>query len=349
MRILHTSDIHLSPDRPHTFEALGCILEKCETHSVDLLTIGGDMFDRPRDVETLRPKLRKTFSDRNFDIVSIPGNHDISAYNRELNFGERFKMMTDEPYEVRAYEEVNLIGVPFTETLNDEDYLNLRGAIDPNKINVLLMHCTLDIGYGSGDFGDEETIKYCSVTSAVLSSLGYDLILGGHFHTDYIVKPLGGNIKFVYPGSPVSLSWKEIGQRQVALIDTESLQVNPIFLESFFYDAEKFRIFPGIETSSLKEIEDWVKSYDGKSCELAIQVDGFGTMDETQFAKEVNDIGSGVKVENNYRNVEHVLSHTLYKRFYEKLVKENDSLDKDYLQKMVIEVLTEMLAERKIV
>ena len=49
MKIIHTSDLHLDPERPETLNALGYILETCRTHSVNMLTIGGDLFDSARD------------------------------------------------------------------------------------------------------------------------------------------------------------------------------------------------------------------------------------------------------------------------------------------------------------
>lgn len=41
MRILHTSDLHLSKEKEQSLDALKFLIETCKTESVDLLTIGG--------------------------------------------------------------------------------------------------------------------------------------------------------------------------------------------------------------------------------------------------------------------------------------------------------------------
>jgi len=347
MKILHTSDLHLNKDKEHIFDALECIIETCKSKSVDVLTIGGDMFHKPQDVEQLRTDLRKIFSGLDFDVISISGNHDEIAYTRNLDFGENLKMVTKHPFEIISYDDVNIIALPYTETLTDEKYTQLRAAVDKDRFNALLIHCTLDIGYSSSDFGEEEERKYCPVSSPMLASLGYDIVLGGHFHKDYYVKELGEGKKFVYTGSPVSLSKKEIGQRHAALIDTGANSITRVPLDTYFYDVKTVLIFPGNEEESLKSIEDWKKQFNGMNCTLSVQVDGFGEMDETEFGNKLKTTCAGLEIVNNYRNVENVLSHSLYKRFEEKL-STLESLDKDYLKKTVINVFSEMLAGRKI-
>ena len=94
MLIIQTSDLHLNPDKSETIQALEFILGTGKNNSADILTIGGDLFDSAKDVETLRSQLRKIFSGNDFRIISIPGNHDIDAYTRNLNFGEDLKMVT---------------------------------------------------------------------------------------------------------------------------------------------------------------------------------------------------------------------------------------------------------------
>ena len=66
-----------------------------------------------------------------------------------------------------------------------------------------------------------------------------------------------------------------------------------------------------------------------------------------QFRDKLNATCVGWEIVNDYLNVENVLSHSLYKRFEEKL-STLEGLDTDYLKKTVIEVFTEMLAGRKI-
>lgn len=346
MRILHTSDLHLSKEKEQSLDALKCLIETCKTESVDLLTIGGDMFHKPHDVEQMRTELRKTFSGLDFDVISISGNHDEIAYTRNLDFGD-LKMVTKSPFEVISYDDVNIIGLPYTETLTDEIYAQLRTAVDKDRFNALLIHCTLDIGYSSSDFGEEEERKYCPVSTPMLASLGYDVILGGHFHKHYYVKELGEGSRFIYPGSPVSLSKGERGQRQAALVDTESNEITRILLDTHFYDTKIVFVFPGDEEASLTTIEEWKQEFNGMNCTLSVEVNGFGEMDEVLFSDRLRAICDGWEIDNEYKDVGKVLDHSLYKRFVEK-INAIDGLENGFIKKTVIEVFSEMLAGGKI-
>ena len=347
MRILHTSDLHLSKDKEYTIDALKCLIDTCNSESVDVLTIGGDMFHKPQDVEQLRTELRKIFTGLDFDVISISGNHDETAYTRNLDFGAKLKMVTKSPFEIITYDKVNLVALPYTETLTDEKYTQLKDAVDKDRFNALLIHCTLDIGYASQDFGEEDERKYCPVSGTMLASLGYDIVLGGHFHKDYYVKKLGEAARFVYPGSPVSLSTGEIGQRQAALIDTEINSITRIPLKTHFYDKKSVSIFPGGEESALQEIDEWKRAYNELNCTLSVEVDGFGEMDELDFREKLNSICGDVKTVNEYQDAGKVLNHSLYKRFVEK-IDAIDSLNPEYVKETVIKIFSEMLAGRKI-
>ena len=346
MLILHTSDLHLSKEKDHTLDSLKCLIETCETKSVDLLTIGGDLFNKPQDVEQMRIELRKIFSGLDFDVVSISGNHDEIAYTRNLDFGD-LKMVTKSPLEIIPYEQVNIVAIPYTETFTDEKYAQIKTAVDADKFNALLMHCTLDISYSSSDFGEEAEKKYCPVSSSMLASLGFDVVLGGHFHKNYYVKELGEGSRFVYPGSPVSLSKGERGQRQAALVDTETTEITRIPLNTYFYDTKSMSIFPGNEEASLNSLKEWKEEFEGMNCTLSVEVDGFGEMDEVLFGDRLREICNGWEINNEYQNVSNVLEHSLYKRFVEK-IDAIDNLDSGYVKNMTIEIFADMLAGRKI-
>lgn len=348
MFIVHTSDLHLNPERPETLRTLRYILDTCKTHSAEILTIGGDLFDRARDVEVLRPRLRQEFSGNDFKIISIPGNHDIEAYTRNLDFGEDLDMITNEPFKIVPFNGVSVVAIPYRENISDELIRQLEEAVDHEKINILLLHCTLDISFTSLDFGEEEKKSYFPITSSILSKLGYDYVLAGHFHKEYYIKDLGGESKFVYPGSPLSLTWKEIGQRCVALINTDTGSISPIPLDSHYYDKLSIQVKPSKEKEALIEIQEWVDERSGKSCELMIEVFGFGNMDETWFGDMLKKVSQNANLQNHYRNVENVLTHVLFEKFKEKLEEKEDLNQKKAIADRVIEVMSEMLAERKI-
>ena len=100
IRILHTSDVHLSREKSETLDALREVLRVASERNVEILTIGGDLFDTEEDADALRPKLRNDFSGNRFKIIVIPGNHDQWAYRRNLSFGSDMRILIKEPFDV---------------------------------------------------------------------------------------------------------------------------------------------------------------------------------------------------------------------------------------------------------
>ena len=70
---------------------------------MDLLTLAGDIFDTVEDADALRPVLRSKFSNLDFEIIAIPGNHDIDAYSGNLNFGARAQKSKIHYYKIRKH------------------------------------------------------------------------------------------------------------------------------------------------------------------------------------------------------------------------------------------------------
>lgn len=351
MRLLHTSDVHLNRKNRRTLEALQEVLDVAKKNNVDVLTISGDLFDSEEDAEALRPELRtKMFSGNDFDIIVIPGNHDSEAYRKNLDFGSNIRVLTKTPFDSVKNKEVAIFGVPFIDKPSEELIAQLREAREKRLLNVLLLHCTLDISYASVDFGEEAEKEYFPIDSYTLSGLGFDYILAGHFHADFIKKDLGDGHLFVYPGSPTSLSWKHLGKRKVALLDIEKGDIREIPINSFFYDRLEVQIIPGFETKRLDEIRGWVEGHASEVCELKIMVNGYGQMSEPEFGDLLKKSAGTAEIEENrYRNVEEILKHSIYQDFKRLLDEEEFSPEKkEKINCRVIEVLSELKAARKI-
>lgn len=114
MRILHTADLHLNTDAPETLEPFDTVLQTAEEEEVDLLTIGGDMFDSPEDASRLRTDVRDLCSGPPFDIVPIPGNHDADIFEQGFDLGTDLETLREQPYGEATIDDVSVIGVPFT-------------------------------------------------------------------------------------------------------------------------------------------------------------------------------------------------------------------------------------------
>ena len=122
-RVLHTADVHLTSDDPDRMDALRTLLNHAEEENIDIVTIGGDLFDDPEGVEQLRTDLRNDlFSNRPFEIILIPGNHDIEAYRGDVFFGDSCTVITDEPFEhwTEPDESLRVTGLPYREYPDDD-------------------------------------------------------------------------------------------------------------------------------------------------------------------------------------------------------------------------------------
>ena len=340
--------MHLSENKQETLIALKKILDKCREYKVDLLTIGGDLFDSERDAEVLRPKLRRLFRGNPFEIIAIPGNHDKEAYSTNLDFGRDLKIATTEPLKTYTYKGISVVAVPYQDRPSDQLLHELENAAKNAQTRILLIHCTLDIGFTSQDFGEETAKIYFPVTTEILSRLKYDYVLAGHFHTQTCKKSLDGNGYFIYPGSPISHTKKERGKRQAVLIDTEKGDTTGIFLDSFYHDSVQLYVSPGKEEETLQTLKEWIALRSADHCKLEVLVTGFLKVSEPEFRKALEEIGGNAEILPDYKNVERVLGHPLYKRFVKKLEADEEIEDKEKVKSFVIDAMSRLLADRKL-
>lgn len=109
--------------------------------------------------------------------------------------------------------------MPF-KTLNTEEILSrireLKQITINDKINILLYHGELlDSFMQRSDFGDEGQERYMPVKLSYFKDVNLNYILAGHFHSNFDVKLLENGGYFVYPGSPISITKKEVGRRRI--------------------------------------------------------------------------------------------------------------------------------------
>lgn len=346
MKILHTADVHLRGDDPRTVEALREVLSEAEENDVDLLTIGGDLFDSPQDAEALRPELRELLNDNPFQILAIPGNHDEDVYRQNLRFGNDLKILTETPYETVEFDEFEVVGVPFTSSMTEELFSSLKEKSSEHT-QILLLHCTLDIGFQSGAVGEEEG-KYFPVTKATLAELDYDYVLAGHIHSRDREVPLDNGGTFIYPGSPVSHSTTEEGRRKAVLIDTAAEEISTVPLDTFYYDSLSELVRPGEEDEVLEEIEEWVARRKDDNCDLEITVDGFIDRGEDAFYEDLKESADPVEPVDETQLATPVLEHPLYQRFMERLEGKEDVEDEQIVETQVIKVLSQLITQNRV-
>ena len=349
MKIIQTSDLHLSSKKPERIKALENIISLATEKKVDLVLISGDLFDSDEQAGILRPVLRNMLSSLPFTIIAIPGNHDMESYRSDLNFGNSIRIMTGKPFEVTEYEDTKLISVPYSNQNFNDLVFDLRKEIDDSRINILMLHCTLDIPYlGEEEYGQEERQAYLPVNSRVLGDLGFDYIMSGHFHSRVVENHISGSTVFIYCGSPVSVTKKEQGRRRIALLDTakaRNRRLSFLELDSFYYDRIELNFYPGKEDDLLKELKYKLDSFTRHDVCLEVKLGGFISAGEKDIGKNIGLIidGSGLEssrleISEEYRDIKSVLEDPLYNVFKEKLeiMDDADRDFKDRMEEMVI-------------
>jgi len=351
VKIIHTSDVHLSSDYPERVEALEKVLDFAEENNADLVTIGGDTFDSELQAEKLRSELRDIFSGQSYDILVIPGNHDKEAFREDLFFGDNFKSIIEKPFEEIIIDDgnVKIIGLPYTPYPEEELLLALKEREKFEGTEILLLHCTLGFHYFNQSVGSEEEKSYFPISKNLLSDLSFDYYLSGHFHNSNKVR-ISKNSTFVYPGTPASVNSNETGPRYVATLDTVEDEISLKTIDTFHYDILEMDVLPGEEEKALKKIEEWTNEKIDKNVDLSIIVNGHITMDESKFNHSLLKASQDISVKNRTSTVDKIVNHPLYKSFEEKL-KKMDIEDRGFereIRKRTLKVFSELSSRGKI-
>lgn len=316
-RILHTSDLHLSPDADERLDGLDHLLEVAERRGVDLLTISGDLFDSAEAAERLRPELRERFSDRPYRVLAISGNHDRDAFGGDLHFGTDFRPLVGRPYAEIREAGVRVLGVPYTPRFTDELRLALSQRGPHDGPEVLLLHASLEAPFEDRNAGEEET-RYCPVTESGVGALGFDYVLAGHYHNVHEVRLDGGGF-FLYPGTPTSVARDEFGARSAFLVDTDAERPEAVELGTFHYDRLELTVRPGGETAVLETVREWAAGRNGELTRAEVVVDGHTERPEEAFHRDLEEAAGSLPLTDRVRSVERIVEHPLYRMFTEAL------------------------------
>ncbi|WP_436908517.1 metallophosphoesterase family protein [Halosimplex marinum] len=346
MRLLHTADLHIGRGE-RSLAALDALLAAAEREDVDALTVGGDCFESAADADDLRPELRERFTDNPFDVLAVPGNHDAEVFRGNVEFGPDFRALATDPVEVATAGDGEVVGVPARDGLGEELYFDLRERASEEA--VLLLHCTLDAGFGTGATGDEAEPNHCPVQTETLGELGYEFVLAGHVHGELYQRKLPNGGLFIYPGSPVSHSWAETGRRHAVVVDTDDANVQPVALDTVYRDRFAATVAPGDGYDVIERVEGWVDGQEPDRSELEVRVDGFTELDESTFDERLHAAAGPATVVNEVRGVAAALDHPIYADFVDRLddldLDEFDRVeDREAVEERLVGTLAELLA-----
>jgi len=349
MKILHTSDLHIKEYEDARWKTLVKLLEIGTQEKIDILVICGDLFDRDFNAEELRPKLRSTFSENDFKIILLPGNHDIESYEPGFYFGSNTVILNDfeKPFE---YENLRIWGIPF-EFIGEDIVLEklhaIKNKLTTDKTNILLYHGELlDAFFSRNEFGDEGEGRYMPVKLSYFKDLNIDYVLAGHFHTKFEIWQIDDDRYFVYPSSPISITKREIGQRKVNLFEVgkppEEFPLDTPHFEEIILELDPFQKSNPIEL--VKRRFEKIHS----NAKIILRVRGYINseyigLNEEDLVKQIKEIVDKKCIDQTYefKDIRTILEDDLFKKFLEKLESTNFNEEaKKEMSELAIKAMT---------
>jgi DNA repair exonuclease SbcCD nuclease subunit len=351
MKIIHTADIHLQQYGDERWEALQKLIALGKKERIELLLISGDLFDRGGDAEALRPRIRELFSATGFRICLIPGNHDKDAYTGGIYFGEDTVLLTD-PNTPFEYKDTMIWGIPFAPAEREKILYQLHALaqrLTPDKKQIVLYHGELlDAFFSRSDFGDEGDQRYMPVKLSYFDNLQVDYVLAGHFHRRFDVWQLAQGGYFVYPGSPCSITKKEVGQRCINLFELGKPPQQHL-LDTPYFAEVPIVCDPFSDKNPLETIKERLQELPANA-KVLLTVTGFINgetigMTEEELVKGIKKIVRDRCAEPpnyEFRDIRQILEDDLFKEFLAKLAQADYAEEKkSEMRQMAIRAMME--------
>ena len=224
MKILHLADVHL--DRPFRglrpgqakaarlglWEAFRRCLEIARHRRVDLLTIGGDLWEEEHVSRNTVRSVAHELGRLGLPVLAIAGNHDPAVPGGPYDWVQWPANVTiarsSEPTEYRLAG-ASVWAVSWTGGPLHARFLDAFHAPDDGRAHLLLLHGTCR---GAAWFADEAE-AHRPFTAEQVRRAGFAACLAGHWHKAVWEDGV------CYPGSPEPLGFDEEGRHCVALVE----------------------------------------------------------------------------------------------------------------------------------
>ena len=291
MKGLIFSDAHIGGRNPRSrldnyyqsclskFEEILSVSKDC-----DFIISAGDLWDSPIVANTIVDDILDRIDTNKKDFFVTFGNHDLQGYNVEASKATSLAHMIRRSKYVKHLNEIedsNIYIKGYDCQFGGEEKLKEEGLIHgKDKKSIAITHQFL-------------TIKpfHPQVSHIVAKDLktDYDVIICSHFHQEFD-KVVNGT-RFVNLSSIGRTSINEQHQPQVAIIDTDNLEIQKITLKSAkpsneIFDLTKYEELKENERD-IKEFISLLNSAKFQSCDIANQIELIGK--ENKVEKEIID------------------------------------------------------------
>lgn len=246
MKFVHIADMHFDSPfvnlsdkdilgdlrRLEQRKALKKVIEYIKQNDIKYLFISGDLYENKYVKQSTIEYINDLFKQiPETKIFISPGNHDPyikNSYYNKFNWTENVKIFKGKIEKIEE-DDVNIYGYGFDDFYCTDCGIQNIEIDDKNKINILVIHGTLD-----GASIEEK--QYNSLNSKMLKEKGFDYIALGHIHKlDYNTEP---NQRIVNPGSTISLGFDELGEHGMIVGDVTKEDIKIEFIP---LDDEQFK------------------------------------------------------------------------------------------------------------
>jgi len=213
-------------------EAFKKVIRYIKENHIEYLFIAGDLYEHQHIRETTIEYMNKLFEEiPDTQIYIAPGNHDpyiINSMYQNSKWSDNVKIFSN-MVEIVENNDIDIYGFGFNDFYCKSSEIEKIQIKNKDKINILITHGTLE-------GGNITNFEYNPLNKNKLKQLGFDYIALGHIHKlDYNTDE---NQRIVYPGSPISLGFDELGKHGVILGEISKEEIHLEFLP---IDDKEFR------------------------------------------------------------------------------------------------------------
>jgi DNA repair exonuclease SbcCD nuclease subunit len=205
-RVLASKEDFADKRRLEQRESFKKVIKYIKEEKISFLFISGDLYEQEYVRESTIEYINNLFKEiPNTKIFISPGNHDpylLNSFYNTFNWNENVTIF-DENIKRIELEEVDIYGYGFSDFYCTNSGIEEIEIKNKEKINILISH-------GALDASKTQDLEYNPINSLKLKKLGFDYIALGHIH-----KPSYNDEedqRIVYPGSPLSLGFDELGK-----------------------------------------------------------------------------------------------------------------------------------------
>lgn len=268
VKLLHTSDLHIDwlfgkfseqarkVRRRELLRVLDVIADVAIAEEVQGVLVAGDLFDSSRvDRHTLTTVWLafERLTNRGIKVFVIPGNHDEEITRMFAGIGEdneNVYLFAPGRENVVELENLTIYGVPYETAVSGSSPLQRLRKRDNPGYHVAMLHGTVKTLPLVRD-------NYGPIEATEIADSGMDYIALGHYHNFQDCS--AGRVKAFYSGSPSTLSFDNIGERYVLLVEFSAVGtgITPVSIPSRPYKVYQYNATGKTLPDLYRQLERW--------------------------------------------------------------------------------------------